>query len=193
MQSNKYTLVYDREDLDWEGNHTGWGKDVFRYPRTNFKIQTYEGKTLNNPKGLFVETYKNPFDSNISDIYDNELISRQFIQTRGDSVFVYTYDKNTGLYREDGRISKGYLDANKKGSNILFTDLIASDPDKKFSRDPEYSTEDHLVACKVNVVNDEELKLLYVRAKDDDVAEKLYGVANNGNTRGAIANPWGVK
>lgn len=196
LQSSKYTLVYDREDLDWEGNHTGWGKDVYRYPRTSFKIQTYEGKVLNNPKGLFVETYKNPFDSEISDIADNELVSRQFIQTRGDSVFVYTYDKNTGLYREDGRVSAGYLDKDTKGNNILFTDLIASDPDKRFGRDPEYSTEDHLVHCKVAKVNDEELKLLYVRAKDDDVAEKLYGVSGGGTravTRGAIANPWNIK
>lgn len=186
LQSNKYNLVYDREDLDWEGKHLGWGKDVFRYPRTSFKIETYEGKVLNNPKGLFVETYKNPFNSEISDIADNELVSRQFIQTRGDSVFVYTYDKNTGLYREDGRLSKGYLENN----SILFTDLIASDPDKKFGRDPLYATEDHLVSCKITTVNDEELKLLYVRAKDDDVAEKLYGTAN---TRGAIANPWNIK
>jgi hypothetical protein len=90
------------------------------------------------------------------------------------------------LYREDGRVSKGYLENN----SVLLTDLIASDPDKKFGTDPAYSTEDHIVSCKVATVNDEELKLLYVRAKDDNVAEKLYGVAN---TRGAIANPWGVK
>ena len=186
LQSSKNILVYDREDLDWEGKHLGWGKDVFRIPRTNFKIETYNGKTINNPKGIFVETYKNPFNSEISDVSDNELLTRQFFQTRGDSVFVYTYDKNTGLYREDGRVSKGYLENN----SVLLTDLIASDPDKKFGTDPAYSTEDHIVSCKVATVNDEELKLLYVRAKDDNVAEKLYGVAN---TRGAIANPWGVK
>ena len=189
LQSSKYNLVYDREDFDWEGNHTGWGKDVFRYPRTDFKIQTYSGQTLRNPKGLFVETYKNPFDSKISDIADNELISRRFIQTKGDSVYVFTYDKNTGLYREDGRLSKGYLE----NSSILFTDLIASDPDKIFGTDPEYSTEDHLVKCKIITVNDEELKDLYVRAKDDDVAEQLYGVANNAGTRSDSFAPWNKK
>ena len=188
LQSNKYELVYDREDFDWEGHHIGYGKDVFRYPRTNFKIETYEGKVINNPKGLFIETYTNPFNSKESAVSDNELVTRQFIQTRGDSVYVFTYDKSTGLYREDGRISKGYLENN----SVLLTDLIASDPDKKFGRDPEYSTEDHIVSCKVATVNDEELELLYVRAKDDEVAEKLYGTASN--TRSAfIANPWGLK
>lgn len=178
LESSKNILVYDREDLDWQGNHRGWGKDVYRIPTSNFKIQTYSGKTLNSPKGIFFETYVNPWDQNTS-IYDNNLVQRYFFQTNGDKVNVYSYDAKTGLYREDGEFSKGYLDKSSVGSNILLTDLIASDPEIKWSNNPDYSTEDHMVGVKVVTVNDEELKLLYVRAKDDEFAEQHYGVANN--------------
>lgn len=186
LESSRNILVYDREDFDWEGNHTGWGKDIYRVPEGNFTIQTYGGKTINNPKGLFVETYVNEADKKES-FYspDRKLVTRQFFQSRGDSVYVFTFDKETGLYREDGRVSKGYLDKN----TILLTDLIASDPDKKFARDPEYSTEDHIVNCKVITVNDEELEALYLRAKDDEIAEQKYGVADNARTRTSFA-PW---
>lgn len=177
LESSKNILVYDREDKDWEGNHTGWGKDVYRVPQTNFTIQTYSGKKINNPKGIFVETYVNEADQKESiESPDRKLVSRQFLQTRGDSVYVYTYDPETKLYREDGRVSAGYLDKTLKGGNILLTDLIASDPSKQFSRDPEYLTEDHLTNVSVVTVNDEELKLLYIRAKDDEYAEKTYGI-----------------
>lgn len=178
LESSKNILVYDREDLDWQGNHKGWGKDVYRIPTSNFKIQTYSGKTLNNPKGIFFETYVNPWDQNTS-IYDNNLVQRYFFSTAGDKVKVYSYDARTGLYREDGDFQKGYLDKGSVGSNILLTDLIASDPEIKWSDNPDYSTEDHLVGVKVVTVNDEELQLLYVRAKDDEFAEQHYGVANN--------------
>lgn len=178
LESSKNILVYDREDLDWQGNHKGWGKDVYRIPTTNFKIQTYSGKTLNSPKGIFFETYVNPWDQN-SSIYDNNLVQRYFFSTAGDKVKVYSYDPKTGLYREDGDFQKGYLDKSAVGSNILLTDLIASDPEIKWSDNPDYSTEDHLVGVKVVTVNDEELQLLYVRAKDDEFAEQHYGVANN--------------
>ncbi len=178
LESSKNILVYDREDLDWLGNHKGWGKDVYRIPTSNFKIQTYSGKTLNSPKGIFFETYVNPWDQNTS-IYDNNLVQRYFFQTAGNKVNVYSYDAKTGLYREDGEFSKGYLDKSSVGSNILLTDLIASDPEIKWSNNPAYSTEDHMVGVKVVTVNDEELKLLYVRAKDDEYAEQHYGVASN--------------
>lgn len=174
LESSRKVLVYDREDKDWEGNHTGWGKDVYRVPENNFTIQTYSGKKINNPKGIFVENYVNEADKKESIFSpDRKLVSRRFIQTIGDSVNVFTYDPETKLYREDGRVSKGYLEKN----SILLTDLIASDADKKFVVDPEYSTEDHLTNVKVVTVNDEELRLLYVRAKDDEVAEEQYGTA----------------
>lgn len=176
LESSKNILVYDREDKDWKGNHTGWGKDVYRIPETDFTIKTYGGKTFKNPKGYFVETYVNEADKKESIFSpDRKLVSRQFLQTRGDSVDVYTYDPETKLYREDGRVSKGYLEKN----SILLTDLIASDPELKFARDPEYSTEDHLTNVKVVTVNDEELEMLYLRARDDEYAEQHYGVANN--------------
>ncbi len=178
LESSKNIMVYDREDLDWQGNHKGWGKDVYRIPTSNFKIQTYSGKTLNSPKGIFFETYVNSWDQNTS-IYDNNLVQRYFLQTNGDKVNVYSYDAKTGLYREDGEFSKGYLDKSSVGSNILLTDLIASDPDIKWTNNPDYSTEDHMVGVKVVTVNDEELQLMYVRAKDDEFAEQHYGVANN--------------
>ncbi len=176
LESSKNILVYDREDKDWKGLHTGWGKDVYRIPETNFTIQTYGGRKINNPKGYFVETYVNEADKKESIASpDRKLVSRQFMQTVGDSVNVFTYDPKTRLYREDGRVSAGYLDKATKGGNILLTDLIASDPDKQFTRDPEYLTEDHLTNVKVVAVNDEELELLYVRAKDDEYAEQHYG------------------
>lgn len=176
LESSKNILVYDREDLDWTGKHTGWGKDVYRIPTTSFKIKTYSGKTLNSPKGIFYETYSNPYD-NKSSIYDNNLVQRYFLQTNGRTVNVYSYDPETGLYREDGNIKKGYLDKSAVGSNILLTDLIASDPSIKWGTDPDYSTEDHIVGAKVVTVNDEELKSMYLRARDDEYAEEHYGVA----------------
>lgn len=178
LESSKNILVYDREDLDWTGKHTGWGKDVYRIPTSRFTIQTYSGKKLNSPNGVFFETYVNPWNEKTS-IYDNNLVQRYFLQTAGDSVNVFSYDPATGLYREDGRIGKGYLDKGSVGSNILLKDLIASDPTIKWGTDPNYSTEDHLVGMKVVTVNDEELKLLYVRARDDEYAEHHYGLANN--------------
>ena len=178
LESSKNIMVYDREDLDWLGNHKGWGKDVYRIPTSRFTIQTYSGKKLNSPKGTFFETYVNPNDEKAT-IYDNNLVQRYFFQTDGDSVKVYSYDAKTGLYREDGRMSKGYLDKSSVGSNILLTDLIASDPTIKWSTNPEYSTEDHLVGCKVVTLNDEELRLLYVRQRDDEFAEQHYGKCDN--------------
>lgn len=177
LESSKNVLVYDREDLDWLGKHKGWGKDVYRIPTSRFTIQTYGGKKLNSPKGIFLETYSNPWDEKTS-IHDNNLVQRYFFQTAGDSVNVFSYDAKTGLYKEDGRFSKGYLDKASVGGNILLTDLIASDPKIRWGRDPEYSTEDHIVGAKVVKVSDEELKLMYVRARDEEYAEQHYGVAN---------------
>lgn len=174
LESSKNIMVYDREDFDWTGKHTGWGKDVYRIPTSRFTIQTYSGKKLVSPKGLFIETYKNPFDQK-STIYDNDLVQRYFVQTRGDSVDVYSWDPQTGLYREDGRFSKGYLQKN----SILLTDLIANDPKIKWGTDPQYSTEDHITNAKTVKLNDEELKLLYIRQRDDEFAEQHYGVCNN--------------
>ena len=176
LESSKNILVYDREDLDWTGNHKGWGKDVYRIPTSNFKIQTYSGKTISNPKGLFYETYVSRSDQNTT-IYDNNLVQRYFFQTDGNKVVVYSYDAATGLYREDGEFSKGYLDQAEVGGNILLSNLIASDPEIKWTNNPDYATEDHMIGCKVVTVNDEELQMMYVRAKDDEFAEQTYGVA----------------
>ena len=176
LESSKNILVYDREDLDWTGNHKGWGKDVYRIPTSNFTIQTYNGKTIRNPKGIFFETYISRSDQNTS-IYDNNLVQRYFFQTNGDKVKVYSEDPTTGLYREDGEFTKGYLDKAEVGGNILLSNLIASDPEIRWTNNPDYATEDHMVGVKVVTVNDEELKLMYVRAKDDEFAEQTYGVA----------------
>lgn len=174
LESSKNILVYDREDFDWTGKHTGWGKDVYRIPTSKFTIQTYSGKKLASPKGIFFETYNNPWDEK-APIHDNNLVQRYFFQTRGDSVDVYSYDPQTGLYREDGRFSKGYLEKN----SILLTDLIASDPEIRWGTDPNYSTEDHITKAQVVKLNDEELKLLYIRQRDDEYAAQHYGVCNN--------------
>ena len=176
LESSKNIMVYDREDLDWTGNHKGWGKDVYRIPTSNFTIQTYSGNTLRNPKGVFYETYVSRSDQNTS-IYDNNLVQRYFLQTNGDKVKVYSEDPATGLYREDGEFSKGYLDKSEVGGNILLSNLIASDPEIRWTNNPDYATEDHMVGVKVVTVNDEELQMMYVRAKDDEFAEQNYGVA----------------
>ncbi len=177
LESSKNILVYDREDKDYKDNHTGWGKDVYRIPTSSFKIETYDGKVLNSPKGMFYEVYTNPWNQKTS-VYDNNLVQRYFLQTIGDHVRVFSYDPSTGLYREDGKVSEGYLNRKESGNNILLTDLIASDPSLRWNNtDPAHSTEDHLVGVNLTGVNNEELKLMYARQRDDEFAEQHYGIA----------------
>lgn len=176
LESSRNILVYDREDKDWEDKHTGWGKDVFRIPTSSFTIETYDGRTINSPKGFFFETYTNNFNQK-SSIYDNTLTQRYFCQTQGNKIVkVFSYDPSTNLYREDGSVGKGYLDKNTKGNNILLKDLISSD--HRWSDDPEYETDDHIIGIKLTALNDEELQLLYLRQRDDEFAEQHYGVAH---------------
>ena len=65
--------------------------------------------------------------------------------TVGDTVLVFRQGKD-GVYKEDGKMAKGYLDDN----TILLQDLIG-----------EYATDDHLTDWKLTAITDDELKNLF--------------------------------
>ena len=178
MDKDCYTFQYDAKG-NLTGIRTDEGQAAALHPTQTYDELAYdEAMSSYEYEKILYDREQNRLNQQTS-IYDNNLVQRYFFQTNGDKVNVYSYDARTGLYREDGEFSKGYLDKSAVGSNILLTDLIASDPEIRWSNDPNYSTEDHMVGVKIVTVNDEELKLLYVRAKDDEYAEQHYGVANN--------------
>ena len=153
LESSKKILVYDTEIKDYKGRHESFGKTVFRIPPALVKVQTANG-AQRAMKGLFIEQYENNSDDKNASILDCKLVSRVFVQTQGDSLKVFVPDAN-GIYKEDGAIAKGYLGKN----SVLLRNLIG-----------EYDTDDHLVDMKVSVVDDETLKNLYVRKRDEQEA-----------------------
>ncbi len=148
----KKNLVYDVEILDYKGNHISYGKSVLRIPTGSFTVTTKDGRVLNSPKGFFVESYTNDNDEKGGSIYDCTLQSRAFCQTNGDTLFV-AKRKGTSEYVEKGKVAKGYLGAN----TILLQNLIG-----------QYDTDEHYVNMKIDAVDDHNLKLMYLRAKDDE-------------------------
>lgn len=150
--ATKKTLVYDTEFLDYKGNHESYGKRVLRIPTGNFTIKTKDGKTLHSPKGLFVEEYKNENDEKGGSIYDCTLKTRAFVQTNGDTLNV-AKRKGTSEFVETGKVAKGYLGA----GSILLKSLIG-----------EYPTDDHYVDFEVDAVDDKSLRLMYVKAMDEN-------------------------
>ncbi len=151
LESSKNILVYDTEVLDYKGNHESYGKRVLRIPSGNYTIVTKDGRTLHNPGGLFEEVYTNETDDKDGSILDCTLQSRSFIQTNGDTLRV-ARRKGTSEYKEVGSASKGYLGPN----TILLKNLIG-----------EYPTDDHYVDMKLEAVNDEDLRLMYVKKMDE--------------------------
>ena len=149
-ESSKKNLVYNTEIRDYLDRHLSYGKTIYRIPSSKFTVVTESGKTLNSPKGYFVDKYNNPTDNKDASVYDCELVARYFVQTIDDTVKVYTYQN--GKFVEDGTASKGYLGAN----TILLSNLIG-----------EYETDDHLTNVKITAVDDEKLKLLYLRQMDE--------------------------
>lgn len=150
LESSKKVLVYDTEIKDYKGEHVAYGKKVLRIPSSNFTITTKDGRTLNSPKGLFVEDYINEFDEKGGSILDCKLTSRAFCQTNGDTLMV-AKRKGTSEFVEKGSASKGFLG----GNTILLKNLIG-----------EYPTDDHIVDFKVDAINDMELRAKYVYEMD---------------------------
>jgi len=148
----KKNLVYDIEVKDYKGNHLYYGKSVLRIPTGSFTVTTKDGRVLNSPKGFFVESYKNDADEKGGSIYDCTLQSRAFCQTNGDTLFVAKRSGSSD-YVEKGKVSNGYLGKN----TILLQNLIG-----------QYDTDEHYVDMKINAVNDNDLRLLYLKAKDEE-------------------------
>lgn len=151
LNSSKNVLIYNTEIRDYKGRHESYGKTVLRVPPQNVKLENAEGFVLTNPKGLFLEIYKNDSDDKNADILDCQLDKRFFVQTQGDSVRVYSQNEE-GVFVEDGVAAKGYISQN----SVLLKNLIG-----------RYDTEDHFVDTHVTAVNDETLKDLYVRKRDE--------------------------
>lgn len=150
-ESSKNILVYDTEILDYKGNHESYGKRVIRIPSGNYTVTTKNGKTLHNPKGVFVEEYKADTDKKYSSIFDCALVSRDFCQTNGDTLRVAKRD-GTSNYVEKGSAAKGYLGNN----SILLRNLIG-----------QYSTDDHYVNFNVKAISDNDLRKMYVGQMDN--------------------------
>ena len=152
LESQGRNLVYDTEILDYMGNHISYGKSVLRVPNSTFTVTTSDGRVLNSPKGFFYEEYTNDNDEKGGSIYDCTLQTRAFCQTNGDTLIV-SKRSGTSEYYEKGKAAKGYLGAN----TVLLRNLIG-----------EYSTDDHYVNMEVEAVDDETLRLMYLKAKDEE-------------------------
>ena len=151
LESAGRNLIYDTEIRDYKGNHLYYGKTVLRVPKGGFTVTTKDGRVLNSPKGFFYEEYKSDNDDKNASIYDCTLTKRAFCQTNGDTLFV-AKRQGTSEYVEKGKAAKGYLGAN----SILLRSLIG-----------QYDTDDHYVDMNIETVDDHNLKLMYLRAKDD--------------------------
>ena len=159
LQSSKNRLVYDVENFDYKDRHISYGKLIKRIPTSNFTVQTESGKRLNSPKGTFYDIYVNNTNNKNADIEDCEMYAQFFCQTSADGKIVKIYTKNkNGIYVEDGEAAKGYL---QEGTSILLRNMIG-----------EYDTEHHLTNVHVSACDDETLKALYVRQKDDQYAKE---------------------
>lgn len=152
LESAGRNLIYDTEITDYKGNHLYYGKTVLRVPKGNFTVTTKDGRVLNSPKGFFYEEYTSDTDDKNASIYDCTLKTRAFCQTNGDTLFV-AKRKGTSEYFEKGKAAKGYLGAN----SILLKNLIG-----------QYETDDHYVDVGIKTVNDHDLKMMYLRAKDEE-------------------------
>ena len=151
LNSSKNVLIYNTEIRDYKGNHESYGKTVLRFPPKGVKLETASGKVITDPKGLYLEMYSNNSNDKNADILDCQLEKRFFVQTQGDSVRVYSMNED-GVFVEDGVAAKGYISKN----SVLLKDLIG-----------RYATDDHFVDAHVTAVDDETLKALYVRKRDE--------------------------
>ena len=151
LNSSKNVLIYNTEIRDYLGRHEAYGKTVLRFPSNGVKLEDSEGRIITNPKGLFLEFYNNASDDKNADILDCFLEKRFFVQTQGDTVRVYSMN-DEGVFVEDGAAAKGYIAKN----SVLLKNLIG-----------RYDTDDHFVDAHVTAVDDETLKALYVRKRDE--------------------------
>ncbi|MBR1424563.1 hypothetical protein IJ579_03260 [bacterium] len=151
-------LTYDTEFRDYKDRPEGYGKLRLAYPKEAFTVKTADGKRVwNSPKGYFVEFYKNPTQDKHTALKNCQLKKRFFCQQMGDSVRVFTQNSE-GDFVEAGRGAKGYI---AKNSILLRGMLIGRN-----------NTDDHFVNVHLSVVDDEKLKALYIRQKDDYVSRR---------------------
>ncbi len=146
---NKKILVYDTEIKDWKGNHLSYGKQVLRIPETPFTVTDEKGRTINSPKGFFVESWVNNSDVKGATIADCSPVSRVFCQTDGDTLRVARQIEGN-KFSMKGAVAKGYLGDN----TLLLSNLIGVNP-----------TDDHITNFKIEAVDDKTLKEMYMDAR----------------------------
>ena len=148
-KQDKRLLVHDTEVKDYKGNHLYYGKEVREVPKYPITLETYSGKTIKTNALMTLESRRNDGDNPKASLRNTSLDYKLALMTVGDTVLVFRQGKN-GVYKEDGKMAKGYLDDN----TILLQDLIG-----------EYATDDHLTDLKLTAITDEELKN---RFKEED-------------------------
>ncbi len=157
LESHKgVDLTFDTQFKDYKGRNTGYGKMRLAYPKDVFTVKTADGERVwTSPSGYYLEFYKNPTSNKHTSIKNCKLDRRFFCQTVGDSLKVFEADEN-GDYIEAGKAAKGYIARN---SILLRGKLIGRN-----------KTDDHFVNVHMSVVDDDKLKALYLRQKDDAAA-----------------------
>lgn len=148
-KQDKSILVHDTEVFDYKGNHLYYGKEVREVPKNPVTLKTFSGKTIKTNALMTLELRRNNNDAKGAALKNTTVDEKLALMTVGDTVIVFKMDKN-GIYQQDGKMAKGYLDDN----TILLQDLIG-----------EYPTDDHLTNFKLTAVTDEELKALMAETK----------------------------
>ena len=143
-KQDKQLLVHDTEVKDYKGNHLYYGKEVREVPKNPITLETYSGKKIKTNALMTLESRRCDGDVKGASLRNTSLDYKLALMTVGDTVLVFRQGKD-GVYKEDGKMAKGYLDDN----TILLQDLIG-----------EYATDDHLTDWKLTAITDDELKNL---------------------------------
>lgn len=149
-KQDKRILVHDTEVKDYKGNHLYYGKEVREVPKYPITLKTYSGKTITTNALMTLESRRNDGDQKGASLRNTSLDYKLALMTIGDTVLVFKQNRD-GIYYQDGKMAKGYLDNN----TILLQDLIG-----------EYSTDDHLTDIKLKAIKDEELKELFRKEEE---------------------------
>ena len=144
-KQDKQLLVHDTEVKDYKGNHLYYGKEVREVPKNPITLETYSGKKIKTNALMTLESRRCDGDVKGASLRNTSLDYKLALMTVGDTVLVFRQGKD-GVYKEDGKMAKGYLDDN----TILLQDLIG-----------EYATDDHLTDWKLTAITDDELKNLF--------------------------------
>ena len=141
-KQDKQLLVHDTEVKDYKGNHLYYGKEVREVPKNPITLETYSGKKIKTNALMTLESRRCDGDVKGASLRNTSLDYKLALMTVGDTVLVFRQGKD-GVYKEDGKMAKGYLDDN----TILLQDLIG-----------EYATDDHLTDWRLTAITDNELK-----------------------------------